>query len=79
MTAEIATYRGVASAKARTVGDASAARLVVEVTALRGSDIGELTKRIETGALSHAREAMGRSDMPIRLDVSVGSKALNRL
>ena len=79
VTAEIETYRGVAAAKARTVGDAGAARLVVEVTALRGTNIGELTHRIDDEALTHARAAMGREDMPIRLDVTVGPKALNRL
>ena len=79
VTTEIETYRGVASAKARTLGEPSAARLVVEVTALRGADIGALTQRIETEALAHARAAMGRDDLLIRLDVSVGSKALNRL
>lgn len=79
VTMEIETYRGVASAKARTVGDSAAARLVVEVTALRGTDIAELAERIETEALAHARTAMAREDMPIRLDVSVGSKTINRL
>ena len=79
VTTEIETYRGVASAKARTVGDASDARLVVEVTTLRGADISDLVERIEGGALAHARQAMGRDDMPIRLDLSVGSKALSRM
>ncbi len=79
VTTEIETYRGVQSAKARTVGDAAAARLVVEVTAMRGADISDLTQRIETDALAHARLAMGRPDLPIRLDLTVGSKALNRL
>ena len=79
VTNEIETYRGVASARARTVGDPAAARLIVEVTALRGADIGELAKRIDTEALAHARDAMGRSDLPIQLDVTVGSKSLNRL
>lgn len=79
VTTEIESYRGVASAKARTVGDSVAARLVVEVTALRGADIAELAERIETEALTHARAAMARQDMPIRLDVTVGSKAVSRL
>lgn len=79
VTTEIETYRGVASAKARTVGDSSAPRLVVEVTALRGADIAELCERIETEALANARTAMAREDMPIRLDVAVGSKAVDRL
>ncbi len=76
---EIQTYRGVASAKSRTTGDGTAARLVVEVTALRGADIAELTQRIDSEALAHARQAMGRPEMPIRLDMTVGSKALSRL
>lgn len=79
VTREIETYRGVESARARTVGEPTAARLVVEVTTLRGAGIGELVARIEGEALSHAREAMGRPDMPVRLDMTVGSKALSRL
>ena len=79
VTTEIESYRGVASAKARTLGDPAAARLHVDVTMLRGADIAELTRRIDTEALAHARAAMGRDDLPIRLDITIGSKAINRL
>ena len=79
VTTEIQSYRGVASAKARTLGDPAAARLQVDVTMLRGADIAGLTQRIDTEALAHARAAMGRDDLPIRLDITVGSKAVNRL
>jgi len=74
---EITTYRGVSSAKARVLGDPGDTRLIVTVAVLTTADIPALRQRIETQALAHARQALGMSDLPIRmfLDVSKAEQA----
>jgi hypothetical protein len=69
---EISTYHGVSSAKARVLGDPGDPRLVVTVAALTTADIPALRQRIETQAFAHARQALEKADLPIRvfLDVS---------
>jgi hypothetical protein len=54
------------------LGDPGDTRLIVTVAVLTTADIPALRERIETQALAHARQALGKSDLPIRmfLDVS---------
>ena len=68
---EIATYHGVSSAKARVLGDPGDTRLIVTVAVLTTADIAALRQRIETQALAHARQALGKSDLPIRMFLDV--------
>jgi hypothetical protein len=74
---EIMTYHGVSSANARVLGDPGDLRLFVAVAVLTTADIPELRQRIETQALAHARQAIGKPDLPIRrhLDVSEAETA----
>ena len=76
---EIGTYRGVDSADARMIGDGPQARLVVTVSATRGTGIRALRQRIEAQALTHARAALARPDLPVQLDLAVSSAAGPRL
>lgn len=78
LVAELETYRGVDTAHARLVGDDNNPDLVVAVTAMGSVDIGALRNRIETEAISHARQALDRPDLPIRLDLDVSRKTPER-
>ncbi len=75
---EIETYHGVNSAKARTVGRPTDATLVIEVSASRRSDLPALLQRIESEAISHAREAMEQPDLAVKLDIAVTDKGVTR-
>ncbi len=78
LVTELETYRGVDSAHARLVGDDNTPDLVVGVTAMGSVDIGTLRRRVETEALAHARQALDRPDLPIRLDLDVSRKTPDR-
>lgn len=71
LATELETYRGVNSAKARVLGDASSPELVVTVTAARTTELGRLRRRIEAEALTHARQALDNPALPIQLDLRV--------
>jgi hypothetical protein len=71
LTADIETYRGVHSARARVYGDSSAPRLHVTVGLDRDADLAALRHRIETSALEHARHALDEPQLPIRLELAV--------
>jgi hypothetical protein len=72
---ELRTYRGIDSANARMIGDSTHARLVVAVSATRGTDLGQLRRRIEADALTHARTAMADPGLGIQLDLAVANAA----
>ena len=76
---EISTYHGVSSVKARVLGDPGDPRLVVTVAALTTADIPGLRQRIETQALAHARQAMERADLPIRVFLDVTQAEASRV
>ena len=76
---EIATYHGVSSAKARVLGDSGDVRLIVTVAVFTTADIPELRQRIETQALAHARQALGKSDLPIRMFLEVSKAEPSRV
>jgi hypothetical protein len=76
---EIATYHGVHTAKARVLGDPRDPNLVVTVTAAQSADLRALCDRIESEALSHARQALGKPHLPIQLDLDVSSHAPDRV
>ena len=60
LTREIGTYHGVDTARGRIIGDASAPEIVIAVTASQSADLHALHRRIETEALAHTRQALGK-------------------
>ncbi|MDQ6938112.1 MAG: alkaline shock response membrane anchor protein AmaP [Actinomycetota bacterium] len=79
LTAELNTYHGVDSAKARVLGDSTAPRLVVAVVATRNADLTRLRRRIESVALVHARTALDDPALPIQLDLAVTTSTSARV
>ncbi len=79
VTREIETYHGVHTAKARVLGDARDPSLVVTVTAAQSADLRALRDRIESEALSHARQALDKPHLPIQLDLDVSSHVPERV
>jgi hypothetical protein len=73
------TYHGVSSANARVLGDPGNLRLFVAVAVLTTADIAELRRRIETQALAHARQAIGKPDLPIRMHLDVSEAETARV
>jgi hypothetical protein len=67
---EISSYHGVESAKGRVVGDGHDPEIVITVTPAKSADLHELHRRIETEAIAHARQALGRPSLPVRLDLA---------
>ncbi len=68
---EIVTYHGVDSAKARIVGDGSDPQVVLTVTLAQSADLAQLRRRVEAEALAHLRQALGRPELAVRLDIEV--------
>jgi hypothetical protein len=79
VTREIETYYGVDSAKARVIGEPADPALVVTVTARAGTDLAALCRRIQAEALRHARQSLGRPELPVQLDLDVGHRAPDRV
>ena len=74
VTREISTYHGVEAAKGRIIGEAAAPEIVLEVTASQSASLYALYQRIEAEALSHARQALGHTDLPVQLDLDVSRR-----
>jgi hypothetical protein len=79
VTREIETYHGADTAKARVLGDPDDPALVVTVGASRSADLAALRHRIESEALSHARQAVGQPGLPIQLEIDVSNRDLERV
>jgi hypothetical protein len=71
ISTEIESYRGVDTAKARVLGDPGDPHLAIAVTANADANVAALRHRLETGALSHARQALGVPHLPIQLDLDL--------
>jgi hypothetical protein len=76
---ETESYRGVSSARARLLGDSADPELVVTTALEETADFAALRQRIETGALTHARSAVGNPSLPIQLDLTVTTKRSTRV
>jgi hypothetical protein len=74
VTEEIRTYPGVDSARARIIGDPGDPELVITVVLSQSADLAALRQRIEAGAITHARLAIGNPAMPAQLDLTVTSR-----
>ena len=68
---EIESYLGVDSAQARLIGNALDPELVVKATLEEAADLAAVRRRIETGALTHARSALDNPSLPIQLHLAV--------
>jgi hypothetical protein len=75
LTREISTYHGVDNAHGRIIGEGAAPEIVLEVTARPGADLHVLYQRIEAEALAHARQALGKERLPIKLDLDVSRRS----
>ncbi len=74
LTREVGRYHGVDTARGRIIGDASAPEIVIAVTASHSADLHALHRRIETEALAHARQALGKTDLPAHLHLDVSRR-----
>jgi hypothetical protein len=79
VVAEIEGYRGVNWARARVIGDPADPELVVDAALEETADFAALRQRIETGALTHARAAVGNPSLATRLDLTVTTKRSTRV
>jgi len=79
LTAEVETYRGVRSARAWVDGNPSDPRLNLAVGIDEDADLVVLRHRIETEGLTHARQALDRPDLPIRLEMNVTGHQSSRV
>jgi hypothetical protein len=77
--AEIGAYHGVRSARSRVLGRPTRPMLVVVVNTDRTADLAALRERIEATALSHARQALDRAELSVRLDLTIGSRNGSRV
>jgi hypothetical protein len=76
---EIESYRGINSARARVIGGSDDPELVVTATLEETADFAALRERIESGALTHARGAVGSPSLPTQLDLAVTAKRSPRV
>jgi len=66
---EIDSYRGVASASAHVLGTRSTPTLLTRVTLDDRGDPAAIRTRIQTEAIAHARQALDKPDLPVRLEL----------
>jgi hypothetical protein len=76
---EMEGYRGVDSAQARLIGDPDDPELVVRAVLEETADFTALRQRIETEALTHARQALGNMSLPTQLDLTITSRRSARV
>jgi hypothetical protein len=75
LTREVGTYHGVQAARSRLIGDPGDPDIVLTVTASRSADLHALHQRLENEAIAHARQALGKDSVPIRLHLTVSRRA----
>ncbi len=76
---EIESYRGVHAASARLIGEPGDPRLVVGAELEADADAAALRRRIEIGALTHARTAVGDPALAAQLDLTVTTRPSARV
>ncbi|MEV8510166.1 hypothetical protein AB0368_35790 [Actinoplanes sp. NPDC051475] len=79
VTTEINSYRGVDTSHARVYGSPTDPRLAITVRTDDDADIAAIRHRLESNALAHLRQALGRPDLPITLDITVGNHQTSRV
>lgn len=78
VTTQVQGYRDVTGASAKVQGDARAPQVALTVTATADADLSVLRQRIETEALVDLRAALQLPDLPVRLDLRIGSRTTPR-
>ena len=58
------------TARGRVIGDSRDPEIVLTVTTAPSADLPALRDRIETEALTHARQALTNPTLPIQLDLT---------
>jgi hypothetical protein len=79
LTTELQTYRGVHAAHVRVSGTPTAPGLDIAVRTTEDADLARLRQRIETEALTHARQAIDTPQLPIRLDLTTTDHRSSRV
>jgi hypothetical protein len=74
VVAEIETYRGVTSAKSRTLGDNDEPQLAVTVTVDKAENLNSVRRRVEADAVAHVRQALDKPSLPVQLDFTIAKK-----
>jgi hypothetical protein len=77
--AEIETYRGVASAKSRTLGDTDEPRLALTVTVDKAENLDSVRRRVEADAIAHVRQALDSPALPVLLDLTIATTPPTRV
>jgi hypothetical protein len=75
LTREVGAYHGVDAARSRIIGDPGDPDIILTVTASQSADLHALHQRIENEAIAHARQALGKDDLSIRLHLTVSRRA----
>lgn len=70
---EITTYAGVHGASARLLHDPHRPHLELRVSLEENADVAALRSRIEGEAVTHARQALGMEQLPVRLRLRVAA------
>lgn len=68
---EIESYRGVTGASAQLIGSAATTTLLLRVTLDDRTDPTSVRDRVETEAVRHARQALDKTTMPVRLELGL--------
>ncbi len=76
---EISSYRGVAATSARLTGEAQDLHLQLRVQLDSRADVVTVRQQIESSAIAHARQALDRPELPVRLDLVVTDKKAARV
>ncbi|CAN5268883.1 hypothetical protein BH24ACT10_BH24ACT10_13510 [soil metagenome] len=76
---EISSYRGVAGTSARLTGDGQDPHLQLRVQLDSRTDVAKMRERPESSAIAHARQALDRPELPVRLDLVVTDKKAGRV
>jgi hypothetical protein len=75
LTQEIESYRGVSSASAHLLGSRGAPTLLVHAGLDGRRDPGDVRTRIQSEAIAHARQALEKPDLPVRLEIRLASSS----
>ena len=69
VSGEIKSYHGVRQAGARLLHDPRSPDLTLSVAVNDRADLAALRQRIEEEAITHARHAVGREELPVQLQL----------
>jgi len=79
LASELETYRGVHAARVRVSGTPTDPSLDITVRTTEDADLARLRHRIETEALTHARQALDAPRLPVRLDLTATDHRSSRV